>query len=139
MSKAEIEATMLELMQSWPLYDPSYSLFAIGLESGDWSLGYCSPRPRMPWGTYWDANIIKGVFYLLHIQIAKKHRGNGYGNALYQILESIAWDLRCPQIRQHPSGNTSTGESRRDYLLRRGWIGAGVEVYKPFPEEPQSA
>lgn len=132
MSEKDIEQMMRRLMSEWPPYRPEYSLFAIELEDRGWSLGYCAPRARIPFGTHWDANIVKNVFYLLHIQIAKKFRGQGHGDALYKIIEHIADECGCCAIRQHPSGNTQTGETRRDYLLRRGWLPNGVEVYKPL-------
>lgn len=134
MTKREVERVMTKAMRRWDAYCANYKLFAVRMQNGNWSLGYSSPQRRDPRGTYWDANIIKGAFYLLHIQIAKSLRGKGHGSALYLILETIAKDLGCTSIVQHPSGSTITGESRRDYLLRRGWQSGGVEVYKALKE-----
>lgn len=136
MTERGVENVMRRRMIAWPLYRTDFVLFAIALENDGWSLGYSAPRPRRPFGTYWDANIIKDVFYLLHIQIDKKLRGKGHGAQLYEIIERIAQELKCRRIVQHPSGATINGETRRQYLNRRGWRDFGVEVYKDFPPDP---
>ena len=78
----------------------------------------------------WTANIIGDVFYLLSIHLPNGYRGKGYGDSLYMAVERIAADVGCRQIRQTPSGNTSTGETRQSYLNRRGWSNDGIEVFK---------
>ena len=130
MTQRQIESAMRRRMRRWKLFNPRGPLFAIRLENGDWSLGYASRRGVHPKDTHWDANIIKGVFYLLRIQVAPMYRGRGDGAKLYELIEQLACDLGCTQIRQHPSGWTPTGETRKSYLERRGWIDDGIESFK---------
>lgn len=79
---------------------------------------------------YWTANIIDNVFYLLEIYIHPLLRGKGHGNRLYEIITHIAKNLNCVKIQQTPSGTTWNNETRLNYLLRRGWLKCGSEVYK---------
>lgn len=125
-----IVEAMRRRMTEWPLFDPARSLYALEIGGGDIALGYNNSQTWRSDRTYWDANIIKGRFYLLHIGVEYGQRGKGHGDALYRMLEGMAGELGCTQIRQHPSGKTATGESRRDYLIRRGWRPDGIEVYK---------
>ena len=62
--------------------------------------------------------------------VSQEHRGKGHGNKLYQILENIAKEFGCEKIQMTPSGHTKTGETRKDYMLRRGYDDLGTEVYK---------
>lgn len=80
--------------------------------------------------TYFHTNVDGDVLYLLTIQVAEHFRGRGYGDRLYDIVEDLAVDLGCREVRQTPSGWTTTKETRRSYLNRRGWIDDGAEVYK---------
>lgn len=117
-------------MSTWNLYREGDALFAIDLTDFGLSLGYCRGNTRRRDGTSWDANVVKGIFYLLHIQIAKSYRGKGHGGTLYETVERIAKQLGCTEIRQHPSGRTPSGESRRAYCFRRDWLPDGMEVFK---------
>lgn len=110
-------------MSSWPLYEDTHQVLSRTIGERIW-LGYIADVAR------WDVNIIEGIFFLLDIKIIPEQRGKGYGEKLYAILEQIARDLGCSQIRQTPSGWTKTGETRQDYLLRRGWQCDAGEVYK---------
>lgn len=94
---------------------------------------------------YWDANLDCDIFYLLDIELAREHRGQGHGRALYLSVEEIARRMGAYQIRQTPSGKTGTGETRHDYLLRHGWkllrhgwrpCLRGKEVYKVLDQKP---
>jgi len=81
-------------------------------------------------GTNLDVIIVEKTLYLCSITLDECYRGQGHGAALYKALEDIAADIGCGEIRQSPGGLTVTGETRRDYLLRRGWIEDQHEVYK---------
>lgn len=136
MNTQQVKELVRRSMRNWPLYGDDDTVICKQFECGDWSLNYYG-RPRRC--TYWEANIIAGVFFLLHIGVVEHHRGQGHGSALYELLTDMARDLGCSQIRQHPSGNTFTGESRLRYLCRRGWLPTGgSEVFKtlavPTPE-----
>ncbi len=127
---SSVKKTIIKSMRDWALYDQEFRIytFRIGRGLRDISLGYGTPRYQD--ATYWDANVIGSKFYLLHIQIVREYRGKGHGAALYEIIERIAAELGCREVRQHPSGTTSAGETRRSYLERRGWTSDGIEVFK---------
>lgn len=114
----------------WYCYDPDFEVRAglIG-QTGLW-LYYRHPADNQRRGTHFDANIDGPVFYLLEIGIADELRGQGLGEHLYEIIEQIATEAGCEKISQMPSGAAVTGESREDYLFRRGWIRGGNEVHK---------
>lgn len=102
-------------------------------------LTYSLRRPRgVSWPYGFDAEIDGeiSVFYLLHIQLPDIAQGQGFGAMLYDCCTEIAERLGCLKIEQYPSGWTTRGEPRRDYLLRRGWLlcESGDSVYKPLRE-----
>jgi len=111
----------------WGLFDSTdvVELGRLRLNTGYWM----SHRDAAGY-TFWDANVIDGVFYLLSIALPPYACGRGLGSALYEILTEIAADLGCREIRQTPSGWTHNGESRLDYLLRRGWEQDGRECFR---------
>lgn len=75
-------------------------------------------------------DIHENIAYLLSIHIPKPLRGQGYGQALYNIAEKVASILGSKYIEQTPSGMTGTGEPRMSYLLRRGYRQFGDVVRK---------
>jgi len=85
--------------------------------------------------THFDVNIIDDIFYLLGISISKEYRGKGHGNDLYVVLENIAREFGCSKIQMNPSGETQTGDSRKNYLLKRGYNETGIEVYKDLQKD----
>lgn len=78
----------------------------------------------------WNINLIGDVFYVLSLSIPPRRRGKGHGDSLYRVLEQIAKEFGCREIRQTPSGWTPRGDTRRQYLNRRGWQNDGAEVFK---------
>lgn len=120
-----IPAVVKSELTTWAIYGPGDRIRVV-VKPG---LVFIEHESKLTW---WYANIIESVFYLLHIELAKAQRGKGHGNALYVIIEQIAEKLECQSIRQTPSGSTPTGESRESYLCRRGWIKDGLEVFKEF-------
>lgn len=139
MTKQTIKDCFLRLLSSYPLYSQSWRVHvqSLGVD-GWWSVSLDSgemPHTAIPRSsTYVDINIENDVFYLLHIELDKKHRGQGYGESLYKICEDAAASLGCKTIKQTPSGWTATGDSRLQYLLKRSWqlckVPGGVVVYK---------
>jgi len=111
-------------IRSWPLYADRHKICVRDIGNGVW-LGYRTSPSNITHGTsHFDVNIIGNVFYVLSIAVAPEGRGKGHGAALYRVLEDIASEWGCRRVQMTPSGCTSTGESRKDYLLRRG--------YKPY-------
>ncbi len=88
--------------------------------------------------SYFAVNIgTNGLFYLLGIGLARKYRGRGLGSQLYTILEEIAAELGCLAVVMTPSGITLKGETRFDYMLRKGYKPYGPhEVIKELSHEP---
>ena len=117
-------------LQSHPLYKPDL-LRLFHLSDDTWSIDYrLSNIPNRETEMCFSVNIIKGIFYLLQINLPKDQRGKGHGKMLYDMLTEIARDCGCDQIRQTPSGWTHTKEPRESYLLRHGWLKSNGEVYR---------
>lgn len=122
------------------MFESADCLRAKVTEHGYW-LGYASEGdfravPRQL-GTGFDLNVIGDVCYLLDVRLDDRYRGKWYGSGLYVALRAIAGDLGCCEIRQTPSGTTFRGESRRAWLMRRGWDPDGISVYRAcLREEP---
>ena len=124
-------------LATWELYDADKHTVStrncgdyiyLGYSTAMPSAGHCAGK-RGDY-SYFSVNIINGVFFILEIAVEPQYRGKGHGDALYLILESIAADCGCHRVQMMPSGWTSTGESRMDYLLRRGYRKFGTEVVK---------
>ena len=125
-----------QCLEGWDLYKDSHKISVKEISEGKIWIGY-SDNVKMPaiagasWETtHFHVNIIDGVLYVLSIGVSEENRGKGHGDKLYQILEHIAKDAGCKKVQMTASGRTKTGESRKDYLLRRGYKELGNEVYK---------
>lgn len=103
----------------WPLYDSRFTPFVKTLE--DRMVIQYGTGPDRWHGTDFALNIIGDICYLLSIRIDEEHRGKGLGRQLYGVVENIARDLGCREVRMMPSGMTGTKESRRDYVKRLGY------------------
>ena len=134
--KDKIQKTFEKHLSTHALHEPDHKVLVHNLgqkgkESNKWAISYRTTDQILPnKETYFHVNILNGIFYLLHINVIEQHRGQGHGAAFYQLLEQIAKDCECHEIRQTPSGWTWTNETRESYLLRRGWLVDGCEVYK---------
>lgn len=118
-------------LATWPLHEPDKHKVSIRDISGGVWLGYRTTPGNRPQGTtYFDVNVVKGVFFILDVSLETQHRGKGQGAALYKLLEVIAAEAGCHKVQMTASGTTHTGESRMDYLLRRGYTEFGIEVVK---------
>lgn len=121
-------------MQTWRIFKKTKHTFSIkAMSDTNLYIGFSNTHEERH-GDYsyaqWKVNIIGDVFYLLTISIPQRRRGKGHGATLYKVLEQIAAELGCREIRQTPSGWAPTGEDRRSYLNRRGWENDGAEVFK---------
>lgn len=116
-----------ESLAAWPLHKGRARARFLKDSDTDLWLGYRTDEcPSQRHGTTnFDVNIINGTFYILWVNIPLAERGKGHGDQLYQLLEEAAKKLGCHRIVQMPSGwaiiDGVKGETRRDYLLRRGW------------------
>lgn len=129
-SPEEIELiTRRSLRDNFPLYQEEHNVDSSPLgENGLW-IGY---RPkgggifRTLGSTHFDLNVIRGIFYLVSIGLEKSQMGKGLGWKLYETTHQIAKDLGHQFVRTRPSGwfirENKLVESRRDYLLRKGYV-----------------
>lgn len=76
------------------------------------------------------------TLYLVSLYLPEHLRGHGHGEQLYDLTCEFGKAICCKQVVQTPSGCTPR-ESRRDYLINRGWKPRmkpdrpePVEVYK---------
>ena len=131
----ELHTRCIEVCQrhlgGWRLYRPTHRVRCADIPPSTTWIGYRTTLAnQMGHTTHFDLNITNGVCYLLDIELEKIDRGQGHGAVLYLIIEAIAVELGCREIRQTPSGRTRRGETREEYLVRRGWIKDGNEVFK---------
>ncbi|MDP4039222.1 MAG: GNAT family N-acetyltransferase [Candidatus Pacearchaeota archaeon] len=110
------------------LFDEGHQVDARAFDNGELWVGYSAggfDEEGRHGGTYFDLNLRENVCYLLHIELQKKFRGRGFGWRLYQAVQEFARSMGSRVVRQFPSGGFFAGEelkeSRRDYLVRRGY------------------
>lgn len=128
---AAVIAKAAAVLQGWPLFEGPHCLSCCPTETGYW-LGYSSEGDFRPiqrfLGQGFDLNVAhNGVCYLVHLRLREEQRGQGHGADLYERLVRLAGELGCATIQQTPSGSTPRGESRQDYLVRRGWKVCGKQ------------
>ena len=71
---------------------------------------------------YFDLNITGDTCFLLDIRIEGKLRGFSYGRQLYECVEEFARGEGCTRVVMFPSGTTHSGDTRRDYAHRLGYV-----------------
>lgn len=93
----------------------------------DISIGYRTAEriSEMKDSTHFDIQVIGHSCYILHIELDKQERGRGIGWSLYDAIHCFARNIGSKRIIQNPSGWTPKGETRREYLLKRGYIPSG--------------
>ena len=126
---------ILNIVSKFTLYDPDDRLLYLEKENiaiiSYSKHGFTEAKRRL--GPHFDMNYVpkKETAYLLNIYLPVEMRGQGYGQELYTISENIAKKLGAVYLEQTPSGFIKcTNESRRDYLLRRGYVSCGAFVRK---------
>lgn len=117
----------LEELAKWPLFIPAHEVTVHVTEPG---------RPRVAFGylsdlaarIYSDEGLVlldleldRDTLYGLSVWLKPQHRGQGLGQQLYEVWERLGRRLGCRRIVGYPSGWTSTGETRADYMLRHGF------------------
>jgi len=125
----DVKALFESRLSKHSFFNPSI-LNVVEMKNG-WAIDYHTNIPDRKKEYVFGVNIIGDIFYLLDISLPEDQRGKGLGEKLYKMMEEIATEHGCKQIRQTPSGWTNSGEKRESYLLRRGWLKDGGEVYKP--------
>ncbi|MEK6847168.1 MAG: GNAT family N-acetyltransferase [Nanoarchaeota archaeon] len=110
------------LRKRFELFDERHTVRARRLDDDESYIGYRTTDANIPQGsTHFDLNLIGNICYLLHIELGKEARGNGYGKQMYDSVEDFAKAVGCDRVRMMPFGRTATGESRRSYLHRKGY------------------
>ena len=124
-----LEAFLAEV-QKWPLWKAWHCLDvkATKEDSAVWVgystvwVGYSTvEKHRTSWETGFDVELADDNCYLLSINLSPLWRGKGHGWELYQVVERAAARLGCKRVVMTASGTTYRGETRMDYLLRRGY------------------
>ncbi|MEK6847166.1 MAG: GNAT family N-acetyltransferase [Nanoarchaeota archaeon] len=114
------------LREMFPLFSESHRVDAGFLEPTKFWIRYQTSSNLDFTSTQCDLNIWGDICYALHRQIEPSQRGKGLGWMLYEAVHSFARAAGCRVVRCTPSGgpiiNGRRTESRRDYLLRRGYI-----------------
>jgi hypothetical protein len=112
-------------IKTFTLYDAMHNIGIKSIGQNRWWIGYSTDnRARMgDFGTSFDLNYYEDIrtLYLLHLQIDASQRGRGHGSQIYEIICNIAKELDCLIVEQTPSGWTPSGDTRANYLIRRGW------------------
>lgn len=129
MNEKQIEELMRHhLRNSFPLFDEGHK---VQVSKSGRCIGYRTTAEtlgRMHGTTHFDIELIEDICYILWIELEKDKRGREYGWRLYETIHHFARDLKLARVRQTPSGWTYGGKrrkTRRDYLLRRGYIPCG--------------
>lgn len=125
-------------IKKFALYDATHNIDIKYIGQNRWWIGYSSTndnRSRMgDSGTSFDLNYYEDIrtLYILYLQIDASQRGKGHGSQLYEIICNIAKELDCLVVEQTPSGWTPSGDTRVNYLIRRGWtmFRTGVAIKK---------
>lgn len=129
---SRIEDTVRRVLSGWTLYRPEHYVHVcerpgfISIEyfaAADWHF-------RAEDLSAFSLNVQGLTLYLLHIRLRSSDRGKGLGSGLYSAIEEIAYQLGCARIEQTPSGWTPDGDTRANYLKRRGWLLASEVAYK---------
>ena len=111
------------LRERFELFDEKHTVRARRFGEDELWIGYTTSNSNISHGsTRLDLNLIGNICYLLHIELGKDARGNGYGRQMYEAVEEFARAAGCDRVRMMPSGRTATGESRRNYLQRKGYM-----------------
>ena len=117
------------LRQIFPLFEEAHKVQVS--ESGR-CIGYRTAAENlgsMDGTTHFDIQLIGDICYILWVELEKDKRGRGYGWKLYETIHHFARDLKLAKVRQTPSGgfiiDGKIKETRRDYLLKRGYVPCG--------------
>jgi len=115
------ERIFREEMRHCRLYRDEHECYA-KLDEGKWGLGWTPIRSGVQRTTLaLEIDEQRKVCYLLSIAIPPELRGKGYGAELYQVTENVARRWGCATVEMTASGQTHKGESRIEYLRRRGY------------------
>lgn len=132
MTPDRIRQVVLEVLSDWSLYEEADRIAVVKLYQlpARWFVGYYTADQSHLLGL--QLNFDERRLYLLEIELPEFLRGHGHGSSLYDRVMEIARRFEMKEVRQTPSGWTYRGESRENWLLRRGWSECedGREVFK---------
>lgn len=141
-NKSEFTALVHGVLANWDLFEPDnhcLQVFRTKLSDG-WAAQYCSKEggdepfslqmmtsssPPNYLAVQWVPET--ETLFLLFIQVHKRYRGQGHGDALYKLVLDLGRRLGAKEVRQTPSGGYDD-EDRSEYLARRGWTWDGKEM-----------
>ena len=118
-----IDSLRLVLRKRFRLFDETHKVGAKNIGENNFWIGYSMfGFKQIERLNYFDLNIEGDICYLLNIELEEKLHGMGLGKQLYSSIEEFARRERCSRVRMTPSGRAITGESRRDYIHRLGYL-----------------
>lgn len=117
------------VMIGWPGWVPDGHVQVSQFEEHKWWIGYDRHQGhflgRNNRDTYtglslnWWSDV--RVLFILTIMLETPLRHQGLGTDLYAATAEIGTQLGCKWVQQTPSGWTDRGDTRMNYMLRRGW------------------
>lgn len=112
------------IRNSFELFEDSHFVNVHGLSETNLCVNYRESLqpPRVRGKTCFDIQVTEDVCYILWIELEKSKRGRGFGWQLYESIHNFASDFGCVAVRQTPSGCDFNGKSRKEYLLKRGYV-----------------
>lgn len=126
MNEQSINRIIRKNLRELPFFDSEKHLIRIYELNRDLHVDYLTKTSGIPDGTthfFLQIGNEEGgkIGYLVEIELDERRRGRGEGWSLYESIEGISRNLGCNLLRQTPSGYTFKGESRENYLMRRGY------------------
>ena len=121
------------LERHFPLYSQTNQILAAPINNTNttWIGYFTGNTPIQEEATHLDLNIEGNICFLLSIGLDQEERGKGHGRALYKAVEEFATIIGCSSVQMTASGQTKTGETRKEYMLRLGYTPLGdIEVKK---------
>lgn len=118
-------------LRSFSKFEERHSVKAVQIDDRKVWVGYRTTEANIPSGTtHFDLNLIDNICYILWIELSEQERGGGFGRQLYSVIEDIARDVGCDRVRLAPSGKTTSGKTRLEYMQALGYRVVGDEVEK---------
>jgi len=129
MEREQIRDLMLyHLRNSFSLFDKSHRVNVPKVDEGNVCVNYrttVQSLGKLMGTTHFDIQAMDGTCYLLWIELELEKRGKGFGWQLYETVHNFARDFGCKRVRTTPSGWAFGKETRREYLLKRGYAPCG--------------
>ena len=130
------EVEVRDTLKRFPLYHTGHTVLVgpspTKLVPGAVFVSYRTTKGDHHGKTHLSLQFEGSTCYLVGIGLEPMYRGVGLGKELYGIAEKIARQVGSMKVVMTPSGKTSTGETRKDYVKKLGYreIPNSIEVEK---------